>query len=102
MGARTSSSEVGVLAFSIPTLMSRYSLDEIDLLKMDIEGAEVEVLDASCEAWISKVKVLLLETHGEQIERKVFATLDSLGLQRKRFRNAWYITKREDRHFVAL
>jgi len=51
-----------VEAVSIPSLMRRFSLDEIDILKMDIEGAEYEIFSApDVESWIGRVKVLVLE-----------------------------------------
>lgn len=55
-------SPADVEAVSVPSLMSRFSLDEIDILKMDIEGAEYEVFSApDVDSWIGRVKVLILE-----------------------------------------
>ena len=52
----------GVEAVSIPTILSQLSLDEIDILKMDIEGAEYQVFSApNVESWIDRVKVLIVE-----------------------------------------
>jgi FkbM family methyltransferase len=51
-----------VEAVSISSIMSRYSFDEIDILKMDIEGAENEVFSSpDIESWIDRVKVLIFE-----------------------------------------
>jgi hypothetical protein len=42
--------------------MAAYGLEHIDLLKIDIEGAEKEVFrDAS--AWIDNVRMLVVELH---------------------------------------
>jgi FkbM family methyltransferase len=49
-------------AISLPTLMTRYKLERIDLLKMDIEGAEADVL-ASADEWIDRVDTLVVELH---------------------------------------
>lgn len=43
------------------TLMSETGIDSVDLLKVDIESAEVEVF-ASCP-WITKVRVTAIELH---------------------------------------
>ena len=42
--------------------MSRYGIEFIDILKLDIEGAELEVFETS-ESWIGKVGMLAVETH---------------------------------------
>jgi FkbM family methyltransferase len=49
-------------AVSIPSIMQSFGLDEIDILKMDIEGAEYQVFTApDVESWIRRVKVLIFE-----------------------------------------
>jgi len=54
--------EHDVVAISLERLMMDYNIPEIDILKMDIEGAEGEVFgDMSAMKWISKVKVIIME-----------------------------------------
>ena len=49
---------------TIPKLLSESGLDEIDLLKIDIEGAEKEIFSApDVDEWLPKVKVLPIELH---------------------------------------
>lgn len=43
-------------------IMSEYEIDQIDWLKMDIEGGEKEVLE-NAEAWIDKVNIMTVELH---------------------------------------
>jgi len=51
-----------VNAVSIPLIMESFGLDEIDILKMDTEGAEYQVFSAAdVESWIRRVKVLIFE-----------------------------------------
>jgi FkbM family methyltransferase len=50
-----------VRAVTIETVMRETGIDSIDLLKVDVEGAEIEIFE-SCP-WISKVKVLTIELH---------------------------------------
>ncbi len=47
---------------TVDKVMEAYGLERVDLLKMDIEGAEKEVLDASSK-WISSVELLIVELH---------------------------------------
>ena len=50
-----------VRAITMGTLMSEAGIDSVDFLKVDIEGAEVEVF-ASCP-WITNVRVIAIELH---------------------------------------
>jgi FkbM family methyltransferase len=51
-----------VRAITVDTLMKEHGIDHIDILKIDIEGAEREVFrDPS--AWIGKVGALIVELH---------------------------------------
>jgi FkbM family methyltransferase len=47
---------------SMSTLMQRYAIGRVDLLKMDIEGGEKDVLENSA-AWIAAVDVMTVELH---------------------------------------
>lgn len=51
-----------VPAVTIPEIIERFGLDRIDLLKVDIEGAEREVFQDS-SSWIGKVDSLVVELH---------------------------------------
>jgi FkbM family methyltransferase len=51
-------------AVTIQSLMEQYRLPRIDILKMDIEGAEAEVFEApACHAWLGSVRILVVELH---------------------------------------
>jgi FkbM family methyltransferase len=52
----------GVPALSVVDLMKRFDLGHIDILKIDIEGAEREVMGSS-DAWIGKVGAVIAELH---------------------------------------
>lgn len=49
---------------TVAKLLAESGFDEIDLLKIDIEGAEKEVFSApDVDEWLPKVKVLTIELH---------------------------------------
>ena len=49
---------------TVGKILAESGFDEIDLLKIDIEGAEKEVFSApDVDEWLSKVKVLTIEFH---------------------------------------
>jgi FkbM family methyltransferase len=52
-----------VSSLAITDLQEKYNFNEIDVLKIDIEGAEKEVFEKNYEDWLPKVKVLFIETH---------------------------------------
>ena len=47
---------------SIDTLRREHGIDRIDLLKLDIEGAELDVLSAS-DSWMHAVGAVVVELH---------------------------------------
>jgi len=49
---------------TVTELMQTQRIDELDLLKCDIEGAEREVFSA-CEAWIGRVRAMVVEVHDD-------------------------------------
>ncbi|HPF27733.1 MAG TPA: FkbM family methyltransferase [Steroidobacteraceae bacterium] len=63
-GFRVSSSGIGasVPAIDVPGLMQLFSIQRIDVLKVDIEGAEIEVLGNS-QGWLDCVGTLIIELH---------------------------------------
>lgn len=52
---------VGCTALTVPTLMKQHNLTSIDILKVDVEGAEREIF-ADCH-WMNQVKHLAIELH---------------------------------------
>lgn len=51
-----------VRGMSIESLMEQQGLGHIDILKLDIEGAEREIF-AHCSGWLDKVDALIVELH---------------------------------------
>jgi FkbM family methyltransferase len=58
----TSSTDKDVQCLTLGSLMKRYDVDHIDLLKLDIEGAEKEIFPSSA-TWIDKVDIITVELH---------------------------------------
>jgi FkbM family methyltransferase len=58
----------GDTANSLPTvtigdLLKNSKYHEIDILKLDVEGAEKEIFSSNYESWLGHVKVLIIELH---------------------------------------
>lgn len=59
-------SEDGLLALTIGEIMAKYDWDQVDFIKMDIEGSEKSVFEQNYEAWLPKTKVLMVELHEQK------------------------------------
>ena len=58
------SSDVPILrAVTIPELLNLAQSDHIDVLKIDIEGAEKDLFESGYETWLDKVSLLVIELH---------------------------------------
>lgn len=55
-------SAVLVRSLKFTTLLAEYGIEQIDLLKIDAEGAECEILE-DFSGWISRVNVICAELH---------------------------------------
>jgi FkbM family methyltransferase len=53
----------GIPAIGVPDVLKFLNTDRIDLLKVDIEGSEVEVFSGDAQRWIDKVNVIAVELH---------------------------------------
>lgn len=52
---------VKVRALHMESLLREHGLDTVDLVKVDIEGAEVELFQSP--AWVERIRSLVIETH---------------------------------------
>ena len=55
-------SEASVRAITVDEILEEYGFDEVDLIKIDIEGGE-EQLFSSDYGWLNKVDVMVIELH---------------------------------------
>lgn len=67
----TSEFEVGIQGITIDSLIVKYSLKEISLLKIDIEGSEGEIFSKINNLdFLNIIKIIALEIHDEVCNRK--------------------------------
>jgi len=76
-------------------VMALMGWQHLDILKMDIEGAEVDVLDQTADSWLPRVDLLILELHGSAIERQVKETLYRNKFKAKKYRSVWYCSREQ-------
>jgi FkbM family methyltransferase len=67
-----------VESMTLDDLFRRFDLDRIDLLKVDIEGAEIALFGEGDVGWLAKVRTIVIEMHGpaagEVVRRRLPAT----------------------------
>lgn len=51
-----------IRAYTIPEIFKILNVEEVDILKIDIEGSEKEIFEDG-DAWINKAKIIIVETH---------------------------------------
>ena len=52
-----------VRSYRLETLLHRAGIVKVDILKIDIEGAEMELFEHNPETWLDKVRLVIVETH---------------------------------------
>ncbi len=64
MVKETTASEDTFPAISINDIQKNYNWPHIDIVKLDVEGAEEKIFESNYE-WLAKTKVLIIELHDE-------------------------------------
>lgn len=57
-----------VWAVTIDSILANSGFERIDILKIDVEGAEKQLFSEGCEKWIGKVNVIVVELHDRLVE----------------------------------
>lgn len=63
VGEKKDASKSEVLGINIESLLVEYDIKYIDIFKLDIEGAEYEIFINECSTWLSRTKIIIIETH---------------------------------------
>lgn len=56
------SSDANTQGITFSEIMEKYNIKEVDILKVDIEGAEKQLFSESCKQWIGNVKCIIVES----------------------------------------
>ena len=78
-------------AITLNTLLARHGWDQVDFMKMDIEGAEEQVLRSATE-WAAQVRSIKVEVHGTYTVSDCASDLRALGFD----------ARIDDRHWAAV
>jgi non-ribosomal peptide synthase protein (TIGR01720 family) len=64
---------------TLSSILHEESIHHVDLLKIDVEGAELEVLQGIAEDDWKKIDQIVVETHGSQLLQQIMALLQERG-----------------------
>ena len=62
-------------AITIDDAVRKAGGDSIDLLKLDVEGAEAELFAGGYASWLDRAKVLAIELHGPRCEKPFYTAM---------------------------
>ena len=88
--ASISNSGQEIECVTVSSLINQYSIPRLDILKMDIEGAEESVFLSNPETWLDRTDLLIIEIHGPHINSLVSHVLSESKFSMEHFRSVWY------------
>lgn len=83
VGDAPSASGHRVACYTMETLLKMAMFDTVDILKVDIEGAEREIFSENTERWLPRVNMVVMETHDRFRPGSEEAVRSALGAQFK-------------------
>lgn len=63
---------------TIDEIMQENNFQTVDILKIDIEGAEKDLFEKNYESWLPKIKIIMVETHDRMVPRSAFTVMNAL------------------------
>jgi FkbM family methyltransferase len=76
--------QADVNAVGLDSVLRSHKWDRIDLAKIDIERAEVEVFSPGCDSWLSRTRNIAIELHGPDCEEAFFKAMSRYDYQVER------------------
>jgi FkbM family methyltransferase len=72
---------VEVPSLSLESLLDRCEIDELDCLKMDVEGGEYAIFDGASTETLRRIKVITMEYHDETSAPRLWEKLEASGFR---------------------
>ncbi|WP_034057272.1 FkbM family methyltransferase [Lacinutrix jangbogonensis] len=67
-----------VEAVTVSQIIKDKNWDTVDILKIDIEGAEMELFESNYQDWLPKVKVIYVETHDRMKPKCAYTVIKAI------------------------
>lgn len=65
-------------SITLDEILNEKKWDTIDILKIDIEGAEKQLFESNFENWLPKTKVIMVETHDRMIPKCSYTVMNTI------------------------
>jgi FkbM family methyltransferase len=63
---------------TLDEILTQKNWETIDVLKIDIEGAEKELFSSNYENWLPKTKIIMIETHDRMIPKCSYTVMNTI------------------------
>jgi FkbM family methyltransferase len=93
-------SGIAVPATTVARVMAERGLARVDLLKMDIEGAELEVVSGDLSGWLPRVDMVIAELHGAAITATVTGIMGDHGFKAIHYRSLTFFRRPGGARFI--
>jgi FkbM family methyltransferase len=78
----------------VDSLMEECGAEEIDLLKLNVEGAELQIITDANASFLSKTKLMVVQFHGQEVEERCLRHLEMRGFEGYIYRTFYYFINR--------
>lgn len=68
-----------IKAYTVAEIMEIMKVQTIDILKIDVEGAEKEIFETNFETWVPNTKIIIVETHDRYKKGTSKAIFNTIG-----------------------
>lgn len=82
--------ETEIAVTTLSSLLDNEQISKIDILKLDIEGAEESIFRAEPERWLERTDWLIIEFHSDAGQAEISSVLEQNGFEMRQFRSVWY------------
>lgn len=65
-------------SITLDEIMVKNNWEFIDILKIDIEGAELQLFSSNFEKWLPKTKIIMVETHDRMLPKCSFTVMQAI------------------------
>jgi len=65
-------------SITLDSILSDNNWDTIDILKIDIEGAEIQLFEENYQNWLPKTKVIMIETHDRMLPKCSYTVMKTI------------------------
>ncbi len=100
-GINVDAEGVSIECVDIGTLLRNYGVNQIDILKLDIEGAEQQVLLVNYEEWLHSTKLIIVELHSAKIKETCTEFLEKNGFAGYEYRSLHYFINQRSGEFAG-